>query len=314
MRNEASNIDGVLPDLLSQSQLAQHEILVLNDHSTDDTAVKLSQYSVRTLEGRDLPAGWLGKNFACHQLSEVATAEFLVFIDADVRLTHTAVSSAIAEMTRLHWDFASPYPRQRAKSFLEILIQPLLQWSWFATVPLRIAEKFRFPSMAVANGQFFIIRKSAYRAIGGHEAIKSDVIDDIAMARELLRAGFRGGVMDGSRVAHCRMYENGRDLISGYRKSLWRAFGSPIGSLVAIFVLSCASIAPWWFALHGSMLGWIGALSGVFSRFIVALKTRSRWESALVHPISILLLLVLILWSWIGKVRGTLTWRDRTIV
>jgi glycosyltransferase involved in cell wall biosynthesis len=313
VRNEASNIDGVIPDLVSQSQLAQCEVLVLNDHSTDDTAAKLSQYSVRTLDGKDLPSGWLGKNFACHQLSEVATAEFLVFIDADVRLTHTAVSSAIAEMTRLKWDFASPYPKQQAKSVLEILIQPLLQWSWFATVPLRIAEEFRIPSMAVANGQFLIIRKSAYSAIGGHEAIKSDVIDDIAIARELLHAGFRGGVMDGSKIANCRMYENGRDLIEGYRKSLWRAFGSPIGSLVAIFILSSAALAPWLFALHGSILGWIGAISGVFSRFIVALKTRSRWESAFLHPISILLLIVLILWSWIGKARGTLTWRDRTI-
>ena len=314
MRNEASNIDGVLPDLLSQSQLAQCEVIVLNDHSTDDTAMKLARYSVRTLDGKNLPAGWLGKNFACHQLSDAATAEFLVFIDADVRLTQTAVSSAIAEMTRLRWDFASPYPRQRAKSVLEILIQPLLQWSWFATVPLRLAEKFRTPSMAVANGQFLIIRKSAYRAIGGHEAIKSDVIDDIAIARELLRAGFRGGVMDGSRIANCRMYENNRDLIEGYRKSLWRAFGSPIGSLLAILILSCAALVPWWFALHGSILGWLGALSGVFSRFVVALKTRSRWESALMHPISILILIVFILWSWIGKARGTLTWRDRTIV
>jgi chlorobactene glucosyltransferase len=74
VRNEASNIDGVIRDLVSQSQLAQCEVLVLNDHSTDDTAMKLARYSVRTLEGKQLPSGWLGKNFACHQLSEVATA------------------------------------------------------------------------------------------------------------------------------------------------------------------------------------------------------------------------------------------------
>lgn len=313
MRNESRNIDAIVPQLLAQIGLQRFEVIVLNDHSTDETAEKLSKYSIKTVAGTELSPGWLGKNFACFQLSELANEEYLVFIDADVRLSENAVTATIAEMNRLQWDFASPYPKQRAHSLLEVLIQPLLQWSWFATVPLRLAEFLKVPSMAVANGQFLIIRKSAYRAIGGHETIKGDVIDDIAIARELLRAGFRGGVMEGSAVAECRMYETGSDLILGYRKSLWRAFGSPLGSLCAILILSCSAIAPWWFALHGSLIGWIGVFAGVLSRFIVAWRTASRWESSLVHPLSIFLLILLILWSWIGKLTGTLTWRDRRI-
>ena len=119
--------------------------------------------------------------------------------------------------------------------------------------------------------------------------------------------------MEGSAIAECRMYETGSDLILGYRKSLWRAFGSPLGSLFAILILNCSAIAPWWFALHGSLIGWIGVLAGVLSRFIVAWRTASRWESSFVHPFSIFLLILLILWSWIGKLTGTLTWRDRRI-
>ena len=313
MRNESRNIDAIVPQLLAQIGLQRFEVIALNDHSTDETAEKLSKYPIKTVAGKALTPGWLGKNFACFQLSELANEEYLVFIDADVRLSENAVTATIAEMNRLRWDFASPYPKQRAHSLLEVLIQPLLQWSWFATVPLRLAEFLKVPSMAVANGQFLIIRKSAYRAIGGHESIKGDVIDDIAIARELLRAGFRGGVMEGSAVAECRMYETGSDLILGYRKSLWRAFGSPLGSFFAILILSCSAIAPWWFALHGSLIGWIGVLAGVLSRFIVAWRTASRWESSFVHPVSIFLLILLILWSWIGKLTGTLTWRDRTI-
>lgn len=313
MRNEADNVTGVITGLLAQTELAEREIIVLNDHSTDHTATLLDSYPISVLTGKNLPSGWLGKNFACYQLSQAAQGDFLVFVDADVRLTPTAVSAAIGEMERLNWDFASPYPRQIARTFLEVLIQPLLQWSWFATVPLRIAEKFHVSSMAVANGQFFIIRKTAYAKVGGHSAIKSDVLDDIALARTLLKSGFRGGVMEASDIASCRMYDNARDLINGYRKSLWRAFGSIWGSALAIGFLAISALAPWWFAFHGELIGWIGAGAGVLSRAIVAIRTRSRWHLALLHPLAIASLIALILWSWWGKVRGTLTWRERAI-
>lgn len=313
MRNEERNAREIIPTLLAQSELARQEIIVLDDHSTDGTLSALQSFDINVMHGMPLPTGWLGKNFACYQLSQRAVGEFLVFIDADVRLSSIAVTSAIAEMERLQWDFGSPYPRQIAVSFPEILLQPLLQWSWFATVPLRIAERFRLPSMAVANGQFFIVRKDAYEKVGGHQSIASDVIDDIALARTLLRAGFRGGVMEASEIAECHMYQSTSDLIKGYRKSLWHAFGSLWGTGIAISILTLSSLVPWWFAFHGEVLGFVGVIAMVVSRVLVALRTRSRWELAIAHPLAIGALISLILWSWWGKWRGTLTWRDRAL-
>jgi hypothetical protein len=209
-------------------------------------------------------------------------------------------------MNKFGWDFISPYPRQISGSFLEKLIQPLLQWSWLASVPLRIAEKFPNRSMTIANGQFFIVKRSAYNTSGGHASIPNEVLDDLELARLLISKGFKGGVADGSSVASCRMYKNNSQLIDGYTKSLWKAFGGQFGTLVAIFLLYFTGISPY--------LGIGAPASFIFlSRVLAAIKTRSNPAYAFLHPISILVLLYLIVLSSIRKSRGTLQWRGRAI-
>jgi hypothetical protein len=229
-----------------------------------------------------------------------------VFVDADVRLHPYAIASSITKMNKFNWDFISPYPRQISGSFLEKLIQPLLQWSWLASVPLRIAEKFPNRSMTIANGQFFIVKRSAYNTSGGHAAIPDEVLDDLELARLLISKGFKGGVADGSAVASCRMYKSNSQLIDGYTKSLWKAFGGQFGTLVAIFLLYFTGISPY--------LGIGAPATFVFlSRVLAAIKTRSNPAYAFLHPISILILLYLIVLSSIRKSRGTLQWRGRAI-
>jgi len=317
MRNESANVNEILKSVDLQKNLESFEIITLNDSSTDNTSDLITKFNFNSrsiaIEGKTLPTGWLGKNYACHQLALASDAKYLVFIDADVRLSPSAISAAIKTMELNDWDYISPYPAQIAETPLELLIQPLLQWSWFATVPLSIAQRFRIPAMAVANGQFLIVKRTSYFISGGHEKIKNEVIDDIELARLLLKFGFKGGVAEGSAIASCRMYQSATELINGYRKSLWRAFGSPFGSIVAISLLTLSSIMPIIYAMSGSLIGWVGFLAIVTSRFITAFRTKSRWESALLHPLSVALLIALICWSWIGKIRGDLKWRDRKV-
>ncbi len=315
MRNEERNVETCISAALATTGLSDFTITVLNDNSSDQTKPLLSSFGskIQVLDGSTLPEGWMGKNFALSQLAESSRAEYLVFSDADVRLTPETLSSSIAMMQKLNWDYISPYPRQIARTFAELLIQPLLQWSWMSSVILRFAEKSQRPSTTIANGQLFIVKRSAYVAIGGHENIKNEVLDDLELARELVRGEFCGGVADASQVVSCRMYENRGELIEGYTKSLWRAFGGVAGTILAILILTWTSLTPFYGAITGSALALGGLSLTILSRVIVALRTRSNIFIAVLHPLAIAFLFVLIGLSWMKKRNGTLQWRGRSI-
>lgn len=316
MRNEERNATHVVASALAQRQLSSIEVLVLDDGSTDATLSRLKSIQAGNLEvlrGGELPPGWLGKNFALATLAERAKADYLVFIDADVRLEHGAIAASIDLLNERELDYLCPYPRQIAKSLVERLVQPLLQWSWLATLPLLVAERSLRASTVVANGQFFIVRAHAYRSIGGHAAIKGEVLDDIELARALRRGGFAGTVIDGSQLATCRMYESDRELFAGYLKSQWRAFGGLVGATFAILLMALTSIAPILFAASGYRSGVISYLGIVMSRILVALRTRSSLISAFFHPIAIALWIALIATSIVLKRSGKLSWRGRAL-
>lgn len=313
MRNEERNVDALVSSVQATSGLADWEFLVLNDASADSTQALLDEHKVETLKGKPLPAGWLGKPWACEQLAESASGEFLVFVDADVRLNQYAISSAIEYMNELNWDFISPHPRQIAITFLERLFQPLLQWSWLASVPLRIAERFGIRSMTIANGQFFIVKKIAYDAIGGHEAIRNQVLDDLQLARSLIQGGFKGGVAEASELAQTRMYNSARELVDGYTKSLWTAFGGIAGTFLTVTLLGATQIVPFLLGIAGYSIGWFAYFLSAASHAIAAFRTKSATSNIFLHPLSTFLLIVLIIESFRRKYTGRLVWRDRLV-
>jgi len=314
VRNEAKNITDLVLSLQAQQFLNKPEIIFINDSSTDETSEKLQEAKdggaqIRVINAPDLPQGWLGKPWALQQGYLQTKGEIVVTLDADVRLTSTAISQAIAMLGDR--SFISPYPRQIAKTFSERLIQPLLQWSWMSTVPLRIAEKSARSSLAVANGQFFLVRKSALDEINGFSAIANEVLDDMELARALINSGARGGVADGSSLAQTRMYKNFAEIKAGYGKSLWKAFGSKAGSAGAIAFLFATGIAPViaWFS--GNPLGFFAYEFIVITRMLSAARSKGRILDSILHPISSAILIYLIIYSW--RARGVVAWKGRTL-
>lgn len=316
MRNEIANAESVLATAFAQVQLDNFKVRVIDDGSTDGTAEilrKVKDGRFEFISSAPLPEAWLGKNYALHQLASKSSEEFLVFIDADVRLEKSAIADSIALLKRQGWDYISPYPRQIARAALAKLVQPLLQWSWFASLPLRLIERSKSKSTVVANGQFFIVRNESYQRAGGHNAIKGEVLDDMELARSLRRTGGIGSVVDGSKIARCEMYQNSDSLIAGYSKSQWRAFGGTFGALVAICILFFSSIYPALSALRGETWGIYGYIALFLSRLLVAARTRSTIVSAPLHPIAIAVWIGLIIRSLVFKRSGQLQWRGRKI-
>ena len=314
MRNEAENIEGVVATLSAQN--GPYHFYLLDDNSEDLTFDLLQRFTAgdsrfTVIKGAPLADGWIGKTWALQQLFIASKEETLVSIDADVRLTNDAINKAVTLLHGARLDFISPYPRQIAQTFAERLIQPLLQWSWLTTVPLRYAENSGSTSMAVANGQFFVVRRSALDSISGYQSVKHAVIDDVFLARELIKSGSSGTVINGSDIAQTRMYASWKEIKAGYGKSLNKAFGSPAGAIFVSAFLFTTSIAPLILGLLGNPYGWLGFAAVVGTRVLSAAKSRGNLLDSVLHPISIAALIYLIVYSYL--VRGTVKWKGRTL-
>lgn len=313
-RDEEASIAACVSSVLGQSAL--RELIVLDDCSTDATAQRAREAGARVLPGAPLPEGWLGKPWACAQLAGAADpdAEILVFVDADVRLAPGALRRAVALLEQTGLDIICPFPRQEADGVAERLVQPLLQWSWLTTLPLRVAERSARPSLSAACGQFVVVRRAGLERAGGHAAVRAQVIDDIALVRAIKAAGGRGGVVDGSALACCRMYRGWGQLRDGYAKWLWSAFGSPFGAAAVLTALGLAYVVPPLAALRGSRAGLLGYAGAVVSRIVAARASGGRvLPDAAAHPASIVVLGYLTVRSFAGYRRGTLRWKHRPV-
>ncbi len=208
----------------------------------------------------------------------------------------------------------SPYPRQVAVTAAERLVQPLLQWSWLTTLPVRVAERSKRESLAAANGQLLVVDTAAYRRAGGHAAVRAEMLEDVALLRAIKRCGGRGTVVDGTDVASCRMYAGWADLRDGYAKSLWSAFGSPAGAAAVVGALGVVYLLPPLAALRGSRAGLVGYAAGVTGRVLAARRTGSRvWPDSLAHPASVVTFGALLAESMRRHRAGTLTARGRPL-
>ncbi|MDQ1616799.1 MAG: hypothetical protein QOJ60_2738 [Actinomycetota bacterium] len=328
-RNEAHRIAPTVRSVLDQLGLSDLRVEVLDDASSDGTADVVHRVadgdprlSLRT--GSPVPDGWWGKTWACHQLAAgvvddeagrgvpaatvaPAVRTVLVFVDADVVLAPHAVASAVSLLRWSGLDLLSPWPRQVATTAAERLVQPLQQWSWLTTLPLRVAERSSRPSTVAANGQFLVVDAAAYRRAGGHDAVRGEVLDDIGLARAVRASGGRTSVADGTSLASCRMYDGWPGLRDGYGKSLWSAFGSPAGAAAVLAGLGLAYVLPPVAALRGSRVGLAGYLVAVAGRALVARRVGGRvWPDSLAHPASVGLLGVLTVTSLRARRRGTI--------
>jgi len=332
-RDEAPRIAATVASALAQRHVPALSVTVLDDGSSDltgEAALRAgagdARLSVRR-ETEDPPPGWLGKPYACRRLADGTDAAILVFLDADVVLQPDAVASAVAALHEAGAAFASPWPRQLADGILPRLVQPIQQWSWATTLPLGRASGVGRPSMAAANGQFLVVTRQAYEAVGGHAAVADCVLEDIELARSMKRAGQPTALWDGSDLASCRMYAGAAELRAGYRKSLWAAFGprgAPLPARAAAAgaawsFLALAYLVPPTAAIAGPdpttrAIGLVGYLAAVANRALVAGRTGSRiWPDSLAHPLSMLALAGLTADSLIMHALGRTEWKGRAV-
>ncbi|MCA9549577.1 MAG: glycosyltransferase [Myxococcales bacterium] len=313
-RDEAANIEACVRAALAAPV---REVLVYDDHSTDDTPAILARLAaedprLHVLAGGPLPPGWVGKPHACHRLAEAAQGDLLLFVDADVRLAPDGPARLATLLDAERAQLLTAVPRQRMESFAERLVLPLLHLTYVSWFPLALTHKSRDVRFLAANGQLLMARRQAYRSVGGFSAVRDAVVDDMALCRRAKRAGLRVVFADGHHVAACRMYSGWPEIWSGFAKNLYPGLGGrPCALAVAVALYLAAFVLPYGALVAGLPgAGWAVAANLVL-RTILALRHRQPPEGVLLHPLGVLALVAIAVESWRRTRQGRLTWRGR---
>lgn len=321
-RNEALNIETCLRSITASSYPA-FEVIVVDDRSEDDTAARAGAVppgrarSVEVVGGEALAEGWLGKPWACHQGAARARGELLLFTDADTTHHPDLLARAVAGLREERADLLTVVGRQLMETFWERLVQPQIFLVMLFRFPdfERTAKNRRWRD-AIANGQFLLFTRRAYAAIGGHEAVRDEVVEDLAIAQRVKRGGLALRIRGAESLLATRMYRSLSELVAGWSKNLVigglqslpraiRPFVAPASLLsgVALWIappvlLGAALVG----ALPGAFVAW-GATVCALSAFTFALFTRQMggpWAYGLLYPLGAAVGAYIFLRSWRG--------------
>lgn len=236
-RNEENNIGSLLTNLVNHDY-KNLEIFVYDDESTDKTAsivkeFKANKEDVHYIKGTPLPIGWIGKNFACHNLAKHAQGDYLLFIDADVSIYKGLIKNSMAHMQKKKLDLFSIFPKQLMKTFGEWITVPIMNWILVTLLPLCLTRLSKRPSLSAANGQFMMFKASVYHQNKFHEKLKKHKVEDIAIFRLMKKMRYRCHTLLSNGQVECRMYKGFNDALKGFAKNVLAFFGG--SSIIAIF-------------------------------------------------------------------------------
>ncbi len=314
-RDEAAIIGDTVNAWLAQD-FAPFEVVLLDDQSSDGTADRARESAagdsrLRIIPGAPLPPGWLGKNWACQQLSESATGDVLLFTDADVRWSPTALSALIGDLDRLSADMLTVWPTQQTVTWPERLVVPLIALAILGYLPIVAVHYLQWPAFAAANGQCVVFRRAAYDQIGGHAAVAGEVVEDVMLARRVKAAGLQLRMADGNRLVGCRMYTSWPEVRDGFAKNILSGHGGSVPFLLLSTLFHwTVFLLPWllwpvnsWFALL--------AVVGVGIRALTAAFTHQRVTDALFMPVSVMLMTIIAARAIWWHYRGGPVWKGR---
>lgn len=323
-RNEAANIGAALDSVLA-NRAVDLEVLVLDDGSSDGTAGIVEAHAVtdarlKLRAAPALPPGWCGKQHACYVLAGMARGDWLVFMDADVRLAPEALSRMVEFMRQSGAALASGVPRQITGTVLERLLIPLVHFVLLGFLPVWRMRRCTKPAYAAGCGQLFIAEANAYHRIGGHAQIRATLHDGLKLPRLFRRNGFRTDLFDATRVAACRMYMGAGEVVAGLMKNAHEALASRGMILPMTLVLLGGQVLPWmllalWPVASPTtrVVSAVGVGLTLLPRLLAAWRFCQSWTGALMHPVSIGIFVGL---QWAAFVRcllgKTTDWRGRS--
>ena len=325
-RNEAATIRTCLEALLAQ-QHAALELLVLDDRSDDGTAevvraVAALDPRVRLVMGAELPTGWTGKNWACHQLALQARGEVLCFVDADTVLAPATLGAALGVLRDDDAHLVTLLLAADDSTAAQAVLLPMVNHVLLALFPAALMHRHDSSKLALALGPFIMVTRSAYDAAGGHAAAPDEVVDDVRLCRAVKATGRRVRLANGTAVARTRWYASVGEMWRGFSKN---AFGALDGNLLlaaaTVLLVMPMLCAPFVRAAAG-VLGdgtvptevWVQLALVVLVRLVTSVAGRDPLWTVPLHPLAVVFWGGALAWSVVLSTTGrSVEWRGRTV-
>ncbi|RYE29375.1 MAG: glycosyltransferase [Sphingobacteriaceae bacterium] len=316
-RDEEKNILTLLQSIKDQ-EYTNIEVLILDDHSTDETYQICTDFAsvnkaFRIIKGQELPKGWLGKNFACHQLAKHAKGKYLLFLDADEEVDNGLINSAIYR-TKIHrLSLLSLFTNQVMVSFGEKLVVPLMHFMLLNLLPLRLIYLSKNPAFAAASGQFMFFDAEQYHQHQWHEKVKNQVVEDVEIMKCVKQQKLKGEGLLANGLIRCRMYNNYQEAIYGFSKNFLAPFNYSILTFLSyvIFliggpVLVALTLPLQLFLMMVSLI--------VLTRIMISLSSgQNPVYNVLLHPLQMFSLMIVAYLSIRKHLTKTVTWKGRQV-
>ncbi|MBL4678545.1 MAG: glycosyltransferase family 2 protein [Mucilaginibacter sp.] len=227
-RNEAEDILTLLQSIHDQDY-QNYEVIILDDNSTDNTYIICETFAknhpkFKVVKGNPLPDGWLGKNYACHQLAELATGDYFVFLDADEKVYKGLFNSTLHRMNLRQLSLLSLFTNQEMYSTGEMVTVPLMHYILLNLLPLRLVYLVRSAALSAASGQFMLFDASVYREYQWHQLVKNKVVEDVEIMKLIKASKLNGEALLANGMISCRMYKNYNEALNGFGKNFLAAF------------------------------------------------------------------------------------------
>jgi hypothetical protein len=317
-RNEELSIAAALESVLASTAL-DFEAIVLDDASTDRTASIVEELGrrdprVRLEYAPALPAGWNGKQHACHVLAGLARYGTLCFLDADVRVEPEALARLARFLDASGASLVSGFPLEETGTPLEWLLIPLIHFVLLGFLPFSMLRKEpRNPAFAAGCGQILMVQRGAYQASGGHAAIRESMHDGLRLPRLFREKGFATDLTDLTALVRCRMYTDAQGVWQGLVKNATEGMAAPARIVPFTLMLLAGQVLPLVLVLLWPGPWTLLALAASYlPRVLAARRFRQSLRGALLHPVGILVLLVLQWYALARKLLGyQARWKER---
>jgi glycosyltransferase involved in cell wall biosynthesis len=317
-RNEEACLAHCLASLVAQSGIS-FEVIVVNDNSTDRTREIARGFpSVTLIDADPLGPGWTGKNHAVDCGYKVSRGRWLLFTDADTVHRHGSLRRAVREAKQHNADLLSYSPKQEVHGPWERSVMPIVFAELRRQYPPRLVSDPKSDVVA-ANGQYLLIRREAYEAVGGHAAIRDSLLEDVALARLVKKSGRKIRFRYGRDAVKTRMYRSFRQMWEGWTKNLALLFSNPVKlawqrGLEWLLGLAGAAVGVFGWKFHSDPTAVIGALTAIAMAgnfFHRVRKAHFGWLNTIISPMGVPIFVLLLVRSRLHHKNNNVSWKGR---